>query len=66
MFLLIIAPICFGISSYPSSGGIVKQVGIKYSICNVGAWRMYNTNQEFVYSDALNLVGENTIEGRVA
>ena len=35
MFLSIITPTCFGISSYPSSGGIVKQVGIKYYIRNV-------------------------------
>jgi len=62
MFLLIIAPICFGISSCLSSGGVVKQLGIKYYICNVVAWRMYNISQEFVYSDALNMVGENIIE----
>ena len=62
MFLLIIAPICFGISSYPSSRGIVKQVGTKYYICNVVAGRMCNINQEFVYSVAPNLIGENTIE----
>jgi hypothetical protein len=40
----------------------VKQVGIKYYICNVVARRMYSINQKFVYSDALNLVGENTVE----
>jgi hypothetical protein len=49
----------------------MKQVGFKFHlfhlpsdlyICNVVARRMYNINQEFVYSDALNLVGENTIE----
>jgi hypothetical protein len=62
MLLLVIAPIRFGISSCPSSGGTVKQVGIKYYICNVVARRMYSINQEFVYSDALNLVGENTVE----
>jgi hypothetical protein len=46
----------------PIFRGIVKQVGIKYYIRNVVARRIYNINQGFVYSDAVNLVGENTIE----
>jgi len=40
----------------------VKQVDIKYYICNVVSRRMHGISQEFVYSDALNLVGENTID----
>jgi len=51
LYLLIIAPTCFGLSSWPSSGRskhvgaiiiIVQQFGIKYYVCNLVAWKMYN------------------------
>ena len=40
----------------------MKQVGIKHYIRNAVALMMQNINQEFVYFDALILVGENIIK----